>query len=274
MKSILGVVITFNPNLELLKENINSFINSVNEVVIIDNGSMKIEGLLLLESSKIRVISNKSNIGIAAALNQAILYAQKSHFDYMLTMDQDSYFESSTLSNLLLGFKIKNAAIICPNIKDMNSNQFLTLTKEYTEIFTTITSGSLCKVDKLIEVGGFDSKMFIDYVDFELCLRLQKNGYKIFRCSESILCHHLGKSKIYNFLGIKIVGTNHSPIRRFYYARNKIYIYKKYFFIFPIYVLRDVLSFMKTILIILCFEKLKTKKIKMILKGIWKGTYL
>jgi len=273
MNTTLGVVITFDPNFNLLKKNIASFVDSVNAVIIIDNGSKTVEQLLDLVSEKIVVLSNKSNLGIAEALNQALLYAHKNHFDFMLTMDQDSYFERATLQDLLLGFKNVTTAIVCPSLKDMNSNHFVVASKPYVEVFTAITSGSLCDVAILKSVGGFDTKMFIDYVDFELCLRLQKNEYKIIQSQNSVLCHHLGESKMHYILGIPIICTNHSPLRRFYYARNKIYIYKKYFFTFPLFVLRDFLSFGKTIVSILLFEKLKIAKIKMIIKGVWHGLF-
>jgi len=274
MKTILGVIITHNPDIKLLKKNITSFIDSVNALIIIDNDSKTIEELFSLETDKISLLSNKTNLGIADALNQGLAHAQKNHFDFILTMDQDSFFESDTIQDLLFGFKNDKTAIVCPSLKDMNSHHFDLVSEEYSEIFTAITSGCLCNVDILKSVGGFDSKMFIDYVDFEICLRLQNAGYKIIKSQKSVLCHHLGESKIHYIFGLPIISTNHSPLRRFYYARNKIYIYKKYFFIFPIYVLRDVLSFGKTILIILIFEKLKTEKIKMILKGIWQGLLL
>nr|WP_315149747.1 glycosyltransferase family 2 protein [uncultured Flavobacterium sp.] len=273
MKKILGVVITFNPDLPLLKKNIASFIEEVDSVIIVDNGSQSIAELHCLESDALKVLSNPSNLGIANGLNQALLYAQEKHFDFILTMDQDSYFENPTITDLLLGFQSDTTAIVCPSLKDMNSHHVDTVSEEYAEIFTTITSGCLCKVSILALVGGFDSKMFIDYVDFELCLRLQKKGFKIFRSQASVLCHHLGESKRYLFFGIPIISTNHSPLRRFYYARNTIYIYKKYFFTFPVFVLRDVLSFVKTILIILFFEKQKGAKIKMLIKGIWHGLF-
>ena len=101
MQTILGVIITYNPNLDLLKKNITSFIDSVNAVIIIDNGSKIIEELFYLESDTIKVLSNKSNLGIADGLNQALLYAYDNHFDLILTMDQDSFFEGSTVKDFL-----------------------------------------------------------------------------------------------------------------------------------------------------------------------------
>ncbi len=276
MKRILGVIITYNPDLNILNKNIYSFIEAVDSIIIIDNGSKGIEELLVLKSEnvKIKILSNKSNLGIAEALNIALNYAKENNYDFILTMDQDSFFESATIQDLLLGFKNDKTAIVCPSLKDMNSQHFDTVSEEYSEIFTAITSGCLCNVAILKSVGGFDSKMFIDYVDFELCLRLQKNGYKIIQSQKSVLCHYLGESKIHYLFGLPIISTNHSPLRRFYYARNKIYIYKKYFFTYPIYVIRDILSFGKTILIILFFEELRKDKIKMIVKGTWKGLFL
>lgn len=274
MKRILGVIITYNPDLNILNKNINSFIDAIDSIIIVDNGSKGIEELFVLECAKIKVISNKTNLGIAEALNIALKYAKENHYDFILTMDQDSFFESATIQDLLLGFINDKTAIVCPSLKDMNSQNFDTVSEEYSEIFTAITSGCLCNVAILKSVGGFDSKMFIDYVDFELCLRLQKNGYKIIQSQKSVLCHHLGVSKIYYLFGLPIIITNHSPLRRFYYARNKIYIYKKYFFAYPIYIIRDILSFGKTIFIILFFEELRKDKIKMIVKGTWKGLFL
>jgi rhamnosyltransferase len=274
MKTILGVIITYNPNLDLLKKNINSFIASVNAVLIIDNGSESFSDLFQLENNTIKILSNASNLGIADGLNRALLYAEENHFDYILTMDQDSFFESKTVQDLLLGFMNDATAIVCPSLKDMNSNHIDTISEEYAEIFMTITSGALCDVRILKLIGGFDSKMFIDYVDFELCVRLQKNGFKIIRSQQCVLCHHLGDSKIEHFLGIPIICTQHSPLRRFYYARNKVYIFKKYFFAFPFFVTKDLLSLFKTILIILFFEKLKIQKLKMIIKGITHGLFI
>lgn len=273
MNTILGVIITFNPEINLLRKNINSFINEVDFVIIVDNGSKGIQEFFQLENNKIKVISNTINLGIAEGLNRALLFALENNFDFLLTMDQDSFFEKPTIKILMQGFTKDKIAIVCPSLLDMNSNQLDIASEKYEEIFTAITSGSLCSVSILNKVGGFNSKMFIDYVDFELCLRLQKKGYIIIQSQESILCHQLGNSNIKRFFGISIICTNHSPLRRFYYARNKIYIYKRYFFTFPLYVVRDVLSFCKTILIILFFEKLKIEKSKMILKGIWHGLF-
>jgi rhamnosyltransferase len=273
MKSILGAIITYNPDLALLNQNINSFANDVDSIVIVDNGSKNIAALLALESDKIKLLRNFKNLGIAEGLNRALQYSQENDFEFLLTMDQDSFFEGPTIPILLSGFENEKIALVCPVLKDMNSNHHVLVNKDYVEVFTTITSGSLCRVSALKKIGGFDSKMFIDYVDVEMCLRLQKNGFNILRSKFSVLCHHLGESRLYSILGVNFISTNHSPLRNFYFARNKVYVYKKYFISFPAFVFKNFMSFCKTIVVILFFEKQKTLKIKMIFKGIWHGIF-
>ena len=59
------------------------------------------------------------------------------------------------------------------------------------EIDECITSAAFCNTEALSSVGGFDEKMFIDSVDFEICLNLRKHGYKIYRTDFVGLLHEL-----------------------------------------------------------------------------------
>ena len=274
MSRIIASVITFNPDINLLKQNIDSYIDYVDEIIIIDNFSQNRDELIQFEKIGVNIIYNNSNLGIAKALNIALNYGNNKNYDLLLTMDQDSYFEKESFKLLILGFNLKSEiAIVCPTINDVNSGNISKSNKNWDEIFTTITSGSLCSVSKLVDIGGFNNSLYIDYVDVDLCLRLKKKKLIIIRSIKSILNHKLGNSKIYKFLGINFISTNHNKIRRYYYARNKVYIYKKYFFIFPLFVIRDFFSFLKTILIIILLEKEKQSKILNTLKGIYDGVF-
>lgn len=273
MKKILGVIVSFNPDIHLLNINIVSFSNYVDKIVIIDNNSNNINDILKLENYKIKVICNKTNLGIAKALNVGLNMAYEANFDYLLTMDQDSYFSDNSFPILLNGFNHNNVAIVSPSLKDANSNNIESVNENFENVFTTITSGSLCLVSALNSIGGFKNQLFIDYVDVEICLRLQIKKYNILRSKNCFLHHQLGDSKAYKLFGIKFISTNHSPFRRYYYARNKIYVYKNYLFNFPLYVCRDFFSFLKTIAIIFIYENEKRRKLKMILKGIIDGVF-
>jgi rhamnosyltransferase len=271
MNKILASIVTYNPDIEILKKNIHSFSDDVLQILIVDNNSLNNDEILRLQNNKIKVISNKTNVGIAKALNIALEFADKFDYDYLLTMDQDSYFDSKGCVVLLDGFIDDNIAIVSPSLLDVNSGNLNSVNDLFEKIFTTITSGSLCSVKILVNIGGFMNELFIDYVDIEICLRLQKKGFTILRSKDCILNHQLGESKVYSFLGFNFISTNHYPLRRYYYARNKVFIYRKYLFSFSNFVIRDIFSFIKTVFIILVFENKKTSKLRMIVKGVYHG---
>jgi rhamnosyltransferase len=271
MNKILASIVTYNPDIEILKKNIHSFSDDVLQILIVDNNSLNNDEILRLQNNNIKVISNKTNVGIAKALNIALEFADKFDYDYLLTMDQDSYFDSKGCVVLLDGFIDDNIAIVSPSLLDVNSGNLNSVNDLFEKIFTTITSGSLCSVKILVNIGGFMNELFIDYVDIEICLRLQKKGFTILRSKDCILNHQLGESKVYSFLGFNFISTNHYPLRRYYYARNKVFIYRKYLFSFSNFVIRDIFSFIKTVFIILVFENKKTSKLRMIVKGVYHG---
>ena len=67
------------------------------------------------------------------------------------------------------------------------------------------------------------SKLFIDFVDIEWCLRARGKGYEIVSFPNVEIEHQLGDSSI------SFMGTNypiHSPLRMYYYFRNAIYLYR------------------------------------------------
>ena len=271
MSDILVVIRTFNPDIQFLKKNIGNFQSTA--VLIIDNNSKNISQIIGLvgNNNSCNLIANKTNLGIAEALNQGLSYAQDNAYKYILTMDQDSSFKNDFLK-LKQGFSLlEKVAIVSPSIIDYNSNNKDFAKEKFEEVFMAITSGCLCDVKSLLDVGGFNSSLFIDYVDFEICLKLQQKKYKILKSRDVVLNHSLGFSKVYKIWGIKFISTNHNESRRYYNARNRMFLAKKYFFIFPKFVIHNQLSFLKTILIIFLFENEKNKKIRSIFKGIKDG---
>lgn len=270
---ISASVITYNPDIELLKKNIASFIDEVDEVYIIDNKSSNASLLQDISSHpKVKIHYLQENLGIAKALNIGLDFAEKSKSRYFLSMDQDSYFAKNSVEKLKNAFKDK-MAIVSPSMHDMTSgfeeNQAQTQTQAY--VTTVISSGALCRVEALKKVGGFEDKLFIDAVDFDMCYKLLKNNYKILKLNTVFLNHTLGDSKSINFLGKPTLITNHSALRRYYQIRNSFYMVKTHFKSFPTQMLGYVFSNLKTILLILLYEKNKSSKFRFIISGIKDG---
>ena len=138
----------------------------------------------------------------------------------------------------------------------------------FSEMKIAITSGSLMNLKVFYKIGPFIEDLFIDYVDFEYCLRLKKNKYQILQVKSAQIYHQLGELKLHKFFFKKIYVTNHSPTRYYYRTRNRLYVVRKYLNVFPSFVIRDFLIFFNELIKIIFYEKNKIKKMKMILFGI------
>lgn len=98
MSRIYAGIVSYNPDLLRLKENISSIQQQV-PVIVFDNGSRNIIAIqkLISDFSEVQLIRSKKNIGIAAALNQLMQWGYENKFDWMLSLDQDSVCEKILL---------------------------------------------------------------------------------------------------------------------------------------------------------------------------------
>ena len=80
--------------------------------------------------------------------------------------------------------------------------------------------------------------------------------------------HNLGESVKIKVLGVTMIPTNHSALRRYYMSRNRHYIWDKYKEDFPKWVLTDKRRFITENLKIILFEDNKIEKFKYIKMGI------
>ena len=262
--NLCGVVVTYNPNEEVL-ENINTYIDELDKIYVIDNSTDNNEDLF--KSKKITYISNGKNKGIAYALNKGISLACKDKFLYVLTMDQDSSFEKEGLKKFIKNiesFKEDNIAIYSPLHKTPNDKLNENITDKS---LVVMTSGNIINTDIWNKVGGFKEWLFIDGVDQEYCLNVQKNGYKIKIFNDIILKHKLGDISNKKILGHDFMITNHNYARRYFITRNRLYINKMYKDTFKEFCEKELENSKKEKIKIILFEKDKLKKLKYIRKA-------
>lgn len=269
LKCIAGIVL-YNPDLYRLKENITNIYSQVEMIVLVDNNSINFNEVKQLYDnySKLHIISNSENRGVAAALNQIIYFCDENDMEWALTLDQDSVCPLNIIQEFKKYTSFEKVAIICPEIIDRKIEliEKKNKVKEFEIVKNCITSASLINVKICKELSCFDERMFIDYVDFDYCETVIKNDYKIIKVNTVSLLHQLGDSKLINIFGKKIVIYNHSPIRKYYFTRNMIYYIKKHRD--TINVSRTYFNLIKRSLITICFESQKIRKIKMIFKGV------
>lgn len=277
-KTIAGIV-TFEPDIKRLKENIEAIYNQVNEVVIVENGSSNRKDIIsMLNAFKdVSLICNDLNKGIAEALNQMSEYAANKGYKWLLTLDQDSVvfpqiiskYEAQILENERKDIK---AAILTCIIVDRNFQYEDEKTKinEYESVDFCITSGSYLNLLVWKQVHGFDEKMFIDKVDTDYCQTVLENGYSIIKINYKGLLHEVGNhTRSLKVLGRKVIVFNHSSFRAYFIIRNGIYFARKH---------RHSIDFWKTyravyhrIIIFVLFEDEKMKKLRASIKGLIDG---
>jgi rhamnosyltransferase len=273
---IAAAVILYNPPSEVYN-NILSFYNSVERVYILDNSTYIKNDILskLLSLKKVVYKKFEKNIGIASALNISAKLGIGEGYNYLMTFDQDSYYEEGKCNEFLS--KINNLdfsyiGIISP-FHNINNFRLPKSGSQVIEVDYVPTSGNILNLNAFKMLGPFNEKLFIDYVDVEYCLRLRKAGYKVLMDNTIMLNHQLGDLHEKNILFLKKIGiTHHNPIRIYYRTRNRLFVVREYFLNYP----EESLLFLRMILTdifkILFFEKEKIKKIGMMFLGAWHFT--
>lgn len=265
--NVIAGIVTFNPNIDKLKENLSSVISQVDKIVIADNGSANVVEIekLIDKYDGLQVINNKKNLGIATALNQLCHYGEENGYQWILTLDQDSVCPHDLLEHLEVGIK-PNTAIIAPNILYRNNVKYAERGKTGVyEVDWVITSASLTNLNAWKQINGFDETLFIDGVDKDFCFRARIAGYVILKCYDVNLLHELGNLKCIKIFGKVIYVTHHSARRKYYMARNVIYLDKKFG-------TREAFrSIIKLIAKTVVFERQKLDKTNQILGGVKDG---
>jgi len=271
---ICSVTILFHPE-ESVKNNVSSYLHAVDLAYIIDNTeSAAINNRELFEGivgeEKIVFIKNNANLGIGKSLNIAFEMAAKAGFDWMLTMDQDSNFKENGFFELAeTKFNDINIAII-----GASAHQQIPFSNDLDESFKRslflITSGNLVRINAWQKIGGYNEQLFIDEVDTDFCLRLQKINFQILSTKKNYLQHKLGNNfnaKIPFTKNIWPIGI-HAPFRMYYMARNGLFMIKQYAFSHPKYALYRIKSFVAKFLFILFFYPNKSRYLKSFFSGV------
>ncbi|MCQ2053845.1 MAG: glycosyltransferase [Fibrobacter sp.] len=279
---IWASIITYNPDEERLRLNLNAVRPQVNRLLIVDNGSNNLKAVQdIAQEFKCELISNGKNVGIARALNQVAEYVFNQGDEWVLTLDQDSVCQNKLIVNYRPYLNWANVGMITCDIYDRNTGvvsngiveRHLKYKRidcgEYSIIPMAITSGCLMNVQVCKVVGGFDNQMFIDYVDFDYCLNLHCHGYKIINVHYTGLLHEIGHGKKIRIFGRDCILTNHTPIRHYYIARNTIYFIKKYWnCINKFSIISELLA---RVFVVPFFEKNSVRKLMGAIRGLRDG---
>ena len=274
----MAVVVTYKPDNDVIK-NILQTSTFADLVVIVDNlntpESNKILNQITVKAKNIQIVANMENEGIAKALNQGAKIALEKKYEWLITLDQDSFVEEGMLKNLFEGFddynqKDKDKVLsLSPYYCYLGETE-----KEYPTynrfriIPSTITSGTVMKVECFEKIGYFEEPLFIDCVDDEYFLRMSKAGFKILKIKEAFLEHKLGEKHEYKWFGKTVYSDEHNYIRWYYIMRNNLVIFTRYTFSFPKRNAFSAYMLTKWIAKVIFLESDKYRKLKSIGLGI------
>lgn len=222
----------------VLCNTIISLEKQVDGICIIDNGGLDES---LLEENQIScdliVKHLESNQGIAKATNIGFDFLSAKSVDYVLLSDQDTIYPSDYVRNFISYVTVnveKDVAAFCPVFFDNISSEFkplyiknsgflrkVSVKKEPMPVFQAIASGLVVDIKKIREIGGMNESLFIDYVDFEWCWKINKAGYKILCLPQMKISHNLGSGVV--SVGAKKI-SEHSSLRYYYITRNTFYL--------------------------------------------------
>ena len=243
-------IVTYNPEINKLKRNIDSLYKQVDKLVLIDNASGNIEDIekLINNYPNVSIEKNEKNKGIAYALNQILRFADKNGYKWYISMDQDSCCSDNLVEQyainmpqeeklaVLSPYVLNNSKVTLEEYRQMD----LPAIEEITQPIDCITSGALNNVAAARKIKGYNSQLFIDCVDVDFNLRLMLMHYKIYRINTSYMLQEMGEAKEVKFIQLlyKMTHKNifrrlrytpvYSDFRLYYISRNSSYMYRKY----------------------------------------------
>ena len=277
-EKVCAVVVTYFPDTGLA-ERLKILLPQVATLIVVDNTPTLENARQILSQmegdSRIYLVENKRNSGIAAALNQGLEHAFSIGSKWLLTLDQDSRCYPDMVETLLQALVACNpkTAVIGGNYYDSRSHQTKISPAEnsgYLEQKTVITSGCLIDVCVARELGGFREDFFIDQVDHEFCLRARTRGYRVAISRKPVMDHSVGREE-----GVRLpllgVLPNHPPLRKYYIARNTLVIVAKYWQREPGWCMRRSVRLLLGLLLMATLEKQRLVKIHAFAAGIIDG---
>jgi GT2 family glycosyltransferase len=245
--SVASVTVSYNA-LRLLPRQIEALLGQtrpLQEIVVVDNASTDGAPEWLAERyPQVKVLRMPENVGIGGALERGLTYAalNKQH-DWVWTFDGDSVPNDDALEALLAGINSLRdverelGMVAAVPVYQETGAQYEPLlwrdgfVKPPAELTRqsiwfadlVITSGCMVRGEMVQKIGLPRTDFFIDFVDFEYCLRARARGYKIAVITRAKLAHEIGNAQEIRLAGYSYLRSSHTPLREYYMTRNLVY---------------------------------------------------
>ncbi|MBE6095224.1 MAG: glycosyltransferase family 2 protein [Schwartzia succinivorans] len=235
---VAAVVILYHPDVKTV-ENVLSYANAVDQVYLYDNSETSHEHLFrhLTQQLNCVYIFNGNNRGIGAAINETARMAESEGADWLFTFDQDSKADAEMVPQMrkyIESIDYRDCiGIVAPRIVspiDTRPDDSYIQEEPYIMyVSTVIQSGALHNLSAFKKVGGYDERLFIDYVDFDYCVRCRLAGFVIAKIPGAAIYHQEDSPfEVQEINGSKRFMGKYSPQRYYYQCRNMLYCKERY----------------------------------------------
>ena len=283
-----AVIVSYNPGPEIA-DAVARLQRQVDHLWIIDNGSQAadlaaLRVLAAQHKAWLTLIENPHNLGLGAAQNQGLMAVTQAAMDWLLLLDDDSVPAANMVAALRAAAAREadpsRLGLLVPRLIDpagsVNAPVYLKgplgwVWRRRLRPGQTVrglsfaaASGSLMPVSVLSRVGLMRAEFFIDYIDIDFCLRLQRAGLTMVAVGDACLQHRFG---------VPAEGDGrrwrraHSSARLRTIFQNRLQVWRDYGGLYPGYVLFDGLAVIRDLLRIIVSDPERSEK----LRAIWDG---
>ncbi len=288
---VCALIVTYNCG-ERVEATFRSVLPQVGKVILVDNGSEDDTSRFLgalrdAHPAEVEVLRIGTNAGIAGALNLGMKRAMAAGFAWVLTMDHDSVADDGMVERLFDAWEAMpgrdGVLLAAPVFVDRTSGRpgelyrydgwrhtrltGLIPSRDLLEPTVVITSGNLVATRAYEKAGGFDERLFIDFVDHDFCLRGRAAGLKVVCATKARLAHSVGNPVTRAFCGRTFSSTNHAAARRYFQSRNLVEMVRRHRKRWPGYAFDIVSAFLRDLLGIALLERDRWQKIRAMARG-------
>jgi rhamnosyltransferase len=240
------VVVCYEPVADAVVLRLASLAAAGLALMLVDNSELPAGQRAAAEAARrldAELICSGENLGVAEAQNRGLRRAAARGCRSVVLLDQDSTLTAGDLQCLLAELQRRlvageRIAAVGPAFVDPRSKLDFPFLREHAgrverhvpetdrplACDVLISSGSVVNLEAVTEIGGLDAELFIDYVDYEWCLRARQRGWQVIGVPAVRMTHELG-NEVRQVYGRNVVV--HAPRRQYYLVRNALLLARR-----------------------------------------------
>lgn len=194
---ILPVLVLYNQTIEDSETYKTLLLGTfVGEIFVYDNSPVAQETMLLERGGRFVYVHDANNSGISKAYNEAAIYAKEKGYEWLLLLDQDTFFPQGALSLYESAVSCHTSEVIfVPQIyysaKKAFSpvklgfwniiGKFVSVGSHLWKDYSVVNSGMCISLEAFSAVGGYEDNVRLDFADYCFIEKIKKKYRSFYR---------------------------------------------------------------------------------------------